>query len=133
MIDLKNSSATEIATYFSDKANNLLFRPEILADELKKSTLMMDLDICWIRILSSNSYTTDCRNEASAVIAKQLAGIPFVKDWLKSVNNQKMEEAAKEMAMVHRTIQQSFSGLVFCHFLQSCNKREAQTLIQVMG
>ncbi len=94
---------------------------------------MKELDICWIKILSSNTYRTDIRNEASARTGRQLADIPFVKRKMELVDNQKMEDAAKEMAMDHRTLQQTFSGLIFCHFLQSCNKREAQTLIKVMG
>ena len=30
-------------------------------------------------------------------------------------------------------LQQTFSGLVFCHFLQSCDKEESEKLIAVMG
>jgi len=44
-----------------------------------------------------------------------------------------MEKVAKEMAIDHRTLQQTFSGLVFYHFLQSCDKEEAEKLIVVMG
>jgi hypothetical protein len=40
---------------------------------------------------------------------------------------------AKEMAIDHRTLQQTFSGLVFFHFLQSCNKKEHDALIKAMG
>lgn len=133
MIDLRTREAKEIAAYFSNEVNNLLFRPEEIAWDLKDSELMMDLDICWIRILSSKSYRTDGRNEASAVIAKQLADIPFIKRQLETVSNAKMEDVAGRMAMDHRTLQQTFSGLIFYHFLHSCNKREAQTLVEAMG
>ena len=52
---------------------------------------------------------------------------------MESVSNEKMEKVAKEMAMDHRTLQQTFSGLVLYHFLQSCDKEESEELIAVMG
>ncbi len=82
---------------------------------------------------SIDPYRTDLRNEASAKAGRQLSEIPFVKRKMELVDNKKMENVAKEMEMPHKTIQQSFSKLVFCHFLQSCNKKEAQTLIKVIG
>lgn len=63
----------------------------------------------------------------------KIAEIPFVKREMESVSNGKMEKVAKEMALEHRTLQQTFSGLVFFHFLQSCNKEESEKLIAVMG
>lgn len=133
MIDLKTASTQEIASYFSNEVNNLLFKPERIAEEQRNSRQMTELDICWIKILSDSGYRTDLRNEASAKAGRQLSEIPFVKRKMELVDNKKMENVAKEMEMLHKTIQQSFSKLVFCHFLQSCNKREAQTLIKVMG
>lgn len=133
MIDLEAKEVQEIAKYFSHEANNLLFSPDRIAEEQKDSPMMKELDICWIKILSGDTYRTDLRNEVSAKRGRQLADIPFVKRKMELVSNRKMEKVAKEMAMEHRTIQQTFSKLVFYHFLQSCNKREAQTLIKVMG
>ncbi len=133
MIDLKAQGVQEIVKYFSHEVNNMLFNPERITEEQLKSKQMKELDICWIRILSSDTYRTDLRNEASAKRGRQLAEIPFVKKKMKLVDNQKMEEVAKEMEMQHRTLQQTFSKLVFYHFLQSCNKRENQTLIKAMG
>ena len=133
MIDLENKEAKEIAKYFSHEVNNMFFKPDKIAEEQKDSRQMKELDICWIKTLSSHTYRTDLRNEASARTGRQLADIPFVKRKIKLVDNQKMEEVVKEMAMDHRTLQQTFSKLVFYHFLQSCNKRETQTLIKVMG
>lgn len=133
MIDLKAQGVQEIVKYFSHEVNNMLFNPERITEEQLKSKQMKELDICWIRILSSDTYRTDLRNEASAKRGRQLAEIPFVKKKMKLVDNQKMEEVAKEMEMQHRTLQQTFSKLVFYHFLQSCNKREKQTLIKAMG
>ena len=130
MIDLKTASTQEIASYFSKEVNNLLFKPEKIAEEQKSSKQMAELDIYWIKILSDSRYRADLRNEASAKAGRQLSNIPFVKKKMELVDNQKMED---KMAMAHRTLQQTFSGLIFCHFLQSCNKREAQTLIKVMG
>ena len=83
--------------------------------------------------MSSPTYGTDARNEASAKVSRQLAGIPFVKRKMELVGNQKMQEVAEKMKCDHRTLQQTFSGLVFYHFLQSCNKKETETLINAMG
>ncbi len=94
---------------------------------------MGDLDIYWIKILSSSAYQTDLRNEASARIGRQLAEIPFIKRKIELVDNKKMQKVAERMAMDHRTLQQTFSRLVFYHFLLICNKKESQTLIHTMG
>ena len=94
---------------------------------------MKELDICWIKILSSPASRIDLRNEASAKTGRQLAGISFVKREMEHTDNQRMEDVAKRMEMDHRTLQQTFSGLVFFHFLQSCNKKEHDALIKAMG
>lgn len=133
MMDLKTSTSQEIAEYFSHEVNNMFFRPDKIAEEQRDSRQMEDLDICWIKILSGDAYRTDLRNEASARTGRKLAEIPFVKRKMESVGNEKMEKVAKEMAMDHRTIQQTFSGLVFFHLLQSCDKEEAEELTKVMG
>ena len=52
---------------------------------------------------------------------------------LEALEKQRLEKVAKEMAIDHRTLQQTFSGLVFFHFLQSCNKKEHDALIKAMG
>ena len=133
MIDLKNASSKEIASYFSHEVNNFCFKPKVAAEELKGSRLMKDLDLCWISILSSPVYRTDLRNEKSALTGRQLAEIPFIAKKIALTVNPKMKEVAKIMATDHRTLQQTFSGLVFCHFLQSCDKEESEKLIAVMG
>ena len=133
MMDLKTASPQEIAKYFSREVNNMFFKPDKIAGEQRDSRQMEDLDICWIKVISDSEYRTDLRNEASAKTGRQLAEIPFVKRKMESVSNEKMEKVAKEMAIDHRTLQQTFSGLVFYHFLQSCDKEEAEKLIVVMG
>lgn len=133
MIDLKTANPQEIASYFSREVNNFCFNPKVTAEELKSSRLMKDLDLCWLRILSDPTYRTDLRNEKSSIVGRQLADIPFVKRKIELVDNPKMEDVAKRMAMDHRTLQQTFSGLVFYHFMLTCNKRENQTLLKVMG
>ena len=113
MIDLKKANVMEIASYFSNEVNNMFFKPDTIAEEQRNSKEMKDLDICWIKTLSSSDYRTDLRNEASAERGRQLAEIPFIKRKIEAVSNPKMEEVAKEMASDHRTLQQTFSGLVF--------------------
>lgn len=133
MIDLKNADVKEIASYFSNEVNNMFFKPDMIAEEQRNSKQMKDLDICWIRILSSYDYRTDLRNEASAKRGRQLAEIPFIKRKIETVSNPKMEEVAKKMASDHRTLQQTFSGLVFYHLLLTSSKRDSLTLIKRMG
>ena len=133
MIILNTATAKEIASYFSSEVNNFLFRPDVIAEEQKDSRQMEDLDILWIKVLSDNDYRTDARNKASAVTGRKLAEIPFIKRKMELVNNEKMQEVAEKMSHDHRTLQQSFSGLTFCHLLQSCNKEEYQILVEIMG
>lgn len=133
MIDLETASSKEIASYFSHEANNFCFNPKVTAEELKSSRLMKDLDFCWIRILSAPAYRTDLRNEKSALTGRQLAEIPFIAKKIAMTSSPKMKEAAQIMATDHRTLQQTFSGLVFYHFMITCDKRETQTLLKVMG
>lgn len=133
MIDLKVKEVQEIAKYFSCEVNNLFFKPDRIAEEQKDSKQMKDLDFCWIKILSGQNYMTDLRNEASAMIGRQLAEIPFVKEQMELVSNQKMKAVAKWMAMEHRTLQQTFSKLIFYHLMLACNKEELEEMIEVMG
>lgn len=133
MIDLETAEVREIVSYFSQKVNSFLFKPDAAALEQKDSQQMKDLDLSWIRVLSSPSYRTDLRNEASARTGKQLAEISFVKKAMELTDNPKMKNVAESMAMDHRTLQQTFSGLVFCHFLLSCDKEDSEKLIAVMG
>lgn len=133
MIDLKTARSQEIASYFSREVNNMFFKPDTIAEEQKRSRQMKELDLCWIKTLSSYTYRTDLRNEKSALIGRQLADIPFIARKIEQLDNPKMEEAAKIMAMDHRTLQQTFSGLVFYYFMLTCDKRETQTLLGVMG
>lgn len=133
MIDLEKTTVNEIIDYFSNEVNNFCFNPKEIAKEQEKSKQMGDLDICWIKILSSPTYQTDLRNEASAKVGRQLAEISFVKRKIELVDNQKMQKVAEKMSLDHRTLQQTFSKLVFYHFLQTCNKKESQTLIHTMG
>lgn len=133
MIDLKTASSQEITSYFSREVNNMFFKPNTIAEEQRNSRQMKDLDLCWIKTLSSYTYRTDLRNEKSSIVGKQLSEIPFIARKVEQLNNPKMEDVAKRMAMDHRTLQQTFSGLVFYHFMLTCNKRETQTLLGVMG
>jgi len=113
MIDLKTASSQDIASYFSREVNNMFFKPDTIAEEQKRSRQMLELDLCWIKTLSSYTYRTDLRNEKSSIVGRQLATIPFVKRKIEQLDNPKMEDVAKIMAMDHRTLQQTFSGLVF--------------------
>lgn len=133
MINLKTANSQGIASYFLNEVNNFSFHPDNIAQEQKTSKYMKDLDICWIKTLSSYTYRTDRRNEASAETGRRLAEIPFIQRKIELVNNPKMEEVAKKIEMDHRTLQQTFSKLVFYHFMLVCNKRETQTLLKVMG
>lgn len=133
MIDLKTAAPQEIASYFSREVNHLFFKPDRIAKEQKKSKQMKELDLCWIKIVSSCTYGTDLRNEASAKTGRQLAKIPFVAKKIERIDNPKMEKVAEKMAMDHRTLQQTFSGLVFYHFMLACNKKDTHTLLKVMG
>ncbi len=133
MIDLKNAASQEIASYFSHEVNNLFFKPDTIAEEQKESKQMKDLDICWIKTLSGCEYKTDLRNEAAAETGRRLAEIPFIARKIDLINNPKMEDVAKKMAMDHRILQQTFSKLVFYHFMLVCNKKEVQALLKIMG
>ena len=133
MIDLKNYDAEEIMNQFSYLTNNLVFKVNKTAEEYQDLALMEDLDLCWIRTVSSPEYRTDLRNEASSRVGKQLANIPFVAKKLERSNNPKMAEVAEKMSQEHRTIQQSFSKLIFYHFMLICNRKERQILSDVMG
>lgn len=132
MIDLKNDSVKEIASFFSNEVNSLLFHPEKIAKTLLKSREMHDLDICWIKILSSPDYKTDLRNEASAIAARQLVRVPFIKSQLETISNTKMAEVAETLAREHRTLQQSFSWLVYYHLIQTCSDKEMKLLSQTV-
>lgn len=133
MINLKTASAQEIAKYFALETNYYSFNPVKTAEELKDSKQMDDLDVCWIKTLANPDYRTDGRNEIATRKGRQLAEIPFIKRKIERVSNPKMEETAKKMAWEHRTLQQTFSKLVFYHFMQNCSDRNRQKLIQVMG
>lgn len=133
MIHLELEDAKEIINQFSHLVNHLSFKVEKTAEEYKNSEFMKDLDLCWIRILSSPNYRTDPRNEASSIKGKQLTSIPFLKKELENSNNPKMQEVAQKMAQEHRTIQQTFTQLVFCHFLHTCDQKETQILTDTMG
>lgn len=79
MIDLETAEVKEITDYFSQEVNNFSFNPKRIAMEQEKSRQMKDLDICWIKILSSHTYRTDLRNEASASRhSLKLWEIPFI-------------------------------------------------------
>lgn len=133
MINLVSEDAEEIMNQFSFLTSNITFKVCKTAEEYRNSQLMEELDLCWIKVLSSPDYRTDPRNEAAAKIARQLSEIPFVSERLERPTNPKMEEAAKKMAREHRTIQQSFSKLVFYHFTLSCTTRENRILRDALG
>lgn len=133
MMDLKNTEVKEIARYFSNEVNNFLFRPEKIATEQIDSPDMKDLDIFWIKILSDQGYMTDRRNEQAAAVGRLLTTIPFIKKRMESVDNSKMAEVAKIMSYDHRTLQQTFSKLIFYHLLLICNEKETADLTQTLG
>ena len=132
-MDLKNTDVKEIAKYFSYEVNNFLFRPEKIATEQIDSADMKDLDICWIKILSSKDYMTDLRNEQAATVGRLLAAIPFIRKKMESVDNSKMAEVAKIMSCDHRTLQQTFSKLIFYHLQLVCNEKESADLAETLG
>ena len=80
--------------------------------------------------MSSQDYSTDLRNEASAQTAGQLAEIPFIREQMELVYNKKMAEVAEKLSQEHRTLQQTFSSLVFYHLALSCNEEESEMLFQ---
>ena len=133
MIDLINCDAQEIMNQFSYLTNNLVFKVNKTAEEYQNSALMEDLDLCWIQTVSSPEYRTDLRNEASAKVGRQLANIPFVAMKLEQSNNPKMSEVAEKMSRVQKITQQSFSKLVFYHFMLTCSRNERQILCDTMG
>ena len=132
-MDLKNTDVKEIAKYFSYEVNNFLFRPEKIATEQVDSPDMKDLDLCWIKILADRNYRTDLRNEQSAITGRLLATVPFIKKRLESIDNSKMAEVAKIMSCDHRTLQQTFSSLIFYHLQLTCNKKETAELTETLG
>lgn len=133
MMDLKNTEVKEIARYFSYEVNNFLFKPEKIATEQIDSLDMKDLDLCWIKILADRNYRTDLRNEQSAITGRLLATVPFIKKRLESVDNSKMAEVAEIMSYDHRTLQQTFSSLIFYHLQLTCNQKEAAELTETLG
>lgn len=133
MINLELEDAEEIMNQFSYLTNNLVFKVNKTAEDYQDSALMEDLDLCWIRVLASPDYRTDLRNEASAKVGRQLANIPFVSEKLEQSNNPKMAEVAEKMSREHKTIQQSFSKLVFYHFLTTCTQKETGILSDLLG
>lgn len=132
-MDLKNTEVKEIARYFSYEVNNFLFKPEKIAMEQINSADMKDLDLCWIKILADRNYRTDPRNEQSAITGKLLATVPFIRKKIESVNNSKMADVAEIMSCDHRTLQQTFSSLIFYHFQLTCNKKETAELTETLG
>lgn len=133
MMDLKNTEVKEIARYFSNEVNNFLFKPEKIATEQIDSPDMKDLDICWIKILADRNYMTDLRNEQAATVGRLLSTVPFIKKKIESVDNSKMAEVAKIMSSDHRTLQQTFSKLIFYHLQLICNEKETADLTQTLG
>lgn len=125
MINLELEDAEEIMNQFSYMTNNLVFKVNKTAEEYQDSALMEVLDLCWIRALANPDYRTDLRNEASAKIGRQLSKIPFVAERLKLSNDLKMKAVAEKMAQEHRTIRQTFSKLIFYHFLTTCTQKES--------
>ena len=133
MMDLKNTEVKEIARYFSGEVNNFLFKPQLIATEQKNSKDMQDLDFCWIKILTSNEYRTDLRNEQSAKVGRLLATVPFIRKRLESVGNSKMMKVAEIMSCDHRTLQQTFSSLIFYHLQLISSEEDTAELSQVLG
>lgn len=132
-MDLKNTDVKEIAKYFSYEVNNFSFKPEKIATDQIDSSDMRDLDLCWIKVLSSKDYMTDLRNEQAAAVGRLLAAIPFIRKKIESVDNSKMAKVAKIMSYDHRTLQQTFSKLIFYHLQLICNEKESADLAEALG
>lgn len=132
-MDLKNTDVKEIAKYFSYEVNSFSFKPEKIATEQIDSSDMRDLDLCWIKVLSSKDYMTDLRNEQAATVGRLLTTIPFIRKKIESVDNGKMAEVAKIMSYDHRTLQQTFSKLIFYHLQLICNEKESADLAETLG
>ena len=124
---LKKGTVNEIVKYFSNKVNDLCFKPQKICLELKESQEMKILTYYWIYILSQDTYRFDGRNEYSSQIGKKLYQIPFIKeqiDYLLIYSDEKMKLVAEKMSYEHRTLQQSFSSIIFYHLFITCNDNQ---------
>lgn len=131
---LGSKTTDELIVYFSRMANNICFRPETAAEELISDTDMEALDAHWIRILADINYRTDGRNELAALTARKLAAVPVVQEMIRNNSeNEKMQTVAEGMALDHRTIQQSFSRLVFYHLYLAVPVEAKKELVKTAG
>ena len=129
MVDiLKTETVDNIVKVFMDKTNTLCFNPKELGEELKSSQDMKDLSLYWIKELSNENYNVDGRNEYSSQIGKKLNDYSFIKEKFNTLNNPKMELVAKKITKEHKTLQQSFSSVVFYVITTMLTKKELEVI-----
>ena len=101
----------------SDICNNLFYNFRELVTRLseneKAKENMEALSAEWVRVLHKQreEHRYDARNEYSVSIGEELYDLYQSVPWMKG--NPIFREIAGEMGFQHRTIQQTFSGLIF--------------------
>ena len=101
----------------SDICNNLFydFRELVtrLSENEKAKGNMEALSAEWIRVLHNQheEHRYDARNEYSVSIGEELYSMYQSEPWMEG--NPILREIAGEMSFQHRTIQQTFSGMIF--------------------
>lgn len=133
MIDFKQDTKT-IVKEFMRIVNNFSFKPKELAEELKKSKEMRQLDFYWLVTISSSNYMTDGRNEIAARKGRELAEIPFIKKKMEKLPDDMYKlNIALEISREHKTLQQTFTGFVFYHILLTSTEKQKEQIIDRMG
>ena len=101
----------------SDICNNLFYNFRELVTRLseneKAKENMEALSAEWVRVLHKQreEHRYDARNEYSVSVGEELYSMHQSEPWMKE--NPIFREIAGEMGFQHRTIQQTFSGLIF--------------------
>ena len=101
----------------SDICNNLFYNFRELVTRLseneKAKENMEALSAEWIRVLHKQreEHRYDARNEYSVSVGEELYSMHQSEPWMKE--NPIFREIAGEMGFQHRTIQQTFSGLIY--------------------
>ena len=138
----KERAANELSGAISNMVNCFGFRPEKYLSDITSDPNLHEsfqkLSAYWIIALCmmrENKYLVDGRNEYAAITASRLACIRSVHSFLKAQVGDLLEARAAlergprrggglelltvhKMLSMHRTLQQTFSGLVFA-FLKS--------------
>lgn len=133
MIDF-SKDAKEISNEFMRVTNNFSFDRKGLAEELRNSKEMKQLDLHWLVILSSDNYMTDDRNAIAARKGKELTEVPFLKRKLANLKDDvKMVKICMEISRDHRTLQQTFSGFVFYYILITATEKQQEQITSRLG